>query len=112
MKSPKQDSTDVMADLADRLLAIPRLEEGPSTFGNKDIAYFVGGKQVAHFHGSRSIDIRLTKEIIKEVSSELAKVKVIPRKSASDWVEIALTSKAENDLIIELIQRAAKQVHR
>lgn len=53
-------------DLERRLEGMPELTRRPSRFGDSR-SHFVADREIAHFHGARRMDIRLTKERIAEM---------------------------------------------
>lgn len=63
---------------------------GESTFGHGP-AVFVGKREVAHVDASWTLDIRLTKETIRERRSELREDdRVALRRNQSDWLEFSV----------------------
>lgn len=87
--------------------------ESPSALGtDEDIAYWVNGKEIAHWDRDGSIDIRLTRKGISARRAELkAEDRVDLRRSGSDWVAIRCASKRDVLLVLELFEAAA-EAHR
>jgi hypothetical protein len=87
--------------------------ESPSALGtDEDIAYWVNGKEIAHWDHDGSIDIRVTR---KEVSARRAELKTDPRvrlrSSSSDWVAVTCAGRNDMPLVLELFE-AAVDAHR
>lgn len=56
-------------------------------------ALWVGKREVAHFDRARTLDVRLTREIIRLRRDELKRdARVTFRKAASDWVEVEVAT--------------------
>ena len=92
--------------LRNALAAIEGVVESDSAF-QKGLAYWVNGKEIAHFEGP-AIDIRLTREVIRQRRQDLkADPRVHLRRSGSDWLEVAFTSPEDDEFVIELVQAAA-----
>lgn len=81
------------ADTIDAALrALPRVEAGRSRFGEAD-AYFVDGREFAHFERGDALDLRLTRSVISRLRPELkADPRVELRKSPSDWVVVRFST--------------------
>jgi hypothetical protein len=85
-------------------LRIDGIVESPGIFYDED-AFWVNGKQIAHFHGDDAMEIRLTKKVISELRARLrAEAGVTLRAGSSDWITVALD---DTVLIRELAERAA-----
>lgn len=87
--------------------------ESPSALGtDDDIAYWVNGKEIAHWDRDGSVDIRLTRTGISTRRAELkGDDRVNLRRSGSDWVQIACSSKRDVPLVLDLFE-AAVEAHR
>ncbi|MEX0781342.1 MAG: luciferase family protein [Dehalococcoidia bacterium] len=99
--------TTLREQLWDQLGTIPGMLEGESVFSTGP-AYWVNGKQVAHFVDEQRMELRLTKPVIRELRASLkADSRVELRTSASDWLIVQLGSEADLVFITALAQRAA-----
>lgn len=59
-------------------------------------ALWVGKSEVAHFDGERTLDVRLTREVIRRRRDELKQdPRVQLRKGTSDWVAAAVATDAD-----------------
>ena len=90
--------------LANALLQREGVEERRSRFGH-EIAFYRGGDEILHLHGSREADVRLGRVRIGERRGELdARAGVRLRASASsDWVIVALERDEDVDFVLELV---------
>ncbi len=69
------------------------------------IAFFRGKKEFAHFHKDNSIDIRLTKPLIKKLKPDFRlEISYPPR----DWVIAYFESDADVDFVFKLLEQAYK----
>jgi hypothetical protein len=79
----------------------------PGTYYEED-AFWVNGKEVAHFHGEDAIELRLTKREIRVRRAELrADPRVDLRANASDWLTIRIGSMRDVPFVLELAEVAA-----
>ena len=100
---------NLKSELQSRILNNPEVEVRISRFADKK-AFFVGTREIAHFHEKREIDIRVTKPIIKKMGflkSEDSRIHV--RSAASDWVEISFRREEDLGFIVGLVDIAAKE---
>jgi hypothetical protein len=66
--------------------------EAGSAFGHEQ-GWWVNGKEIAHFDADGSLDIRLTKAIIRQRRPSLeADPDVELRRTGSDWISVRLTT--------------------
>jgi hypothetical protein len=93
--------------LVARLRGIQGVVESPSTFGPGS-GFWCNGKEIAHFDAPNVIDLRLTKSVIRELRPLLrGDQRVELRKSASDWIEVHMSSSDDVAFVLELAERAA-----
>ncbi len=72
-------------------------------------AVWVGRREVAHFDADGSLDVRLTKALIRERKAELAADhRVELRRNASDWLAVKFRADNQDDISFagELVQAA------
>lgn len=75
--------------LRDAIAAIDGVIEAPSRY-KESLAYWVNGKEIAHFESEEFLDIRLTRAEIRARRAELkASPAVELRPSTSDWITVA-----------------------
>ena len=71
------------------------LGEGAFTPG---LALWVGRREIAHFDDERTLDVRLTKAVIRSRRDELAAhERVSLRRGGSDWLEINVGDESDSD---------------
>jgi hypothetical protein len=101
--------TMTIESLRTALHAIQGTEERPSRFIDGP-ALWVGRTEIAHFDDDEVMDIRLTRSLIRARRSELRAAPAVTLRpsSSSDWLEIAVTSSADELLCIELVEAAAR----
>jgi 2,4-dienoyl-CoA reductase-like NADH-dependent reductase (Old Yellow Enzyme family) len=62
---------------------------------------------VAHFDSERSLDVRLTRQVIRARRSELkADERITLRASGSDWLEVRLDTESDVELALSLVEQA------
>lgn len=85
--------------------------ESPGTFNDED-AFWVNGKEIAHFHGEHAIELRLTR---KEIGARRTALREDPRielrAGASDWITALFASMRDVAQVLDLAEVAA-QAHR
>ena len=97
--------------LEDRLEAIDGVSVSDSMFGDGD-AYWVNGKEIAHFEPDGAIEVRLTKAVIRERRPELtADPRVELRPSGADWITIRVGNTPDEAFVVGLVATAA-EAHR
>lgn len=90
------------------LARAPGLELKPSRFGHGP-AYFVGPREVAHFHGDGRLDIRLTRQRIRELKEGGGlDPRVRTRGRSADWVTVPLDGPPAVALVADLIDEAIR----
>ncbi len=104
----KQTQRSVRDELERRLSALPDLEKRPSHYGDSK-SYFVGSREIAHFHGDSRMDLRLTKEEIRRLKSERAlDHRVRTRGSSAEWAEVHVTALNDIPYAISLVEEAIR----
>jgi hypothetical protein len=70
------------------------------------------GKEFAHFHDDKELDIRLTKNIInREGLVHPADSRVHPNRSRnSQWIEVRFSKPADLERIVRLVKLAIEQI--
>lgn len=89
------------AELTGRILGVGGIELRRSRFTRGE-AFFAGRREIAHFHGDRVLDIRLTRARIRTMGA-------VPRvtvRGGSDWCEFAFSTSADLDRAVELVTLA------
>ena len=93
--------------LRDVIAAIAGVVESPSMFKD-DLGYWVHGKEIVHFEDEDLIEIRLTRDVIRERREELrGDPRVTLRYSGADWVTVRFSEPEDVTLVVGLIEDAA-----
>ncbi|MGE5828074.1 MAG: luciferase family protein [Micromonosporaceae bacterium] len=98
--------------LRDALARIDGVVESESAF-KPTLAFWINGKEIAHFEGESAVDIRLTRALIRDRRAQLRtdpRVRLRPSSSA-DWLTVEIREPADEAFVIELV-RAAADAHR
>ncbi|MEX2227035.1 MAG: luciferase family protein [Dehalococcoidia bacterium] len=89
------------------LLAIDGMIESEGAFGHGQ-AFWVNGKQVAHFDGSDTIELRITRAVFSEHRDRLkGDARVMRHSASSDWIDVRFSAGGDVALVIELAELAA-----
>jgi hypothetical protein len=98
----------VREELERRLAEIPGLTHRASRWGHS-LAYFVGDREIAHFHGDGRMDVRLTKERIRELKAEhRLDGRVKTRGPSAEWAAVALSTPKDLPLALSLVEDAMR----
>ena len=104
-------STSLRREIASCIMSVDGVTLSPSGLGDAD-AYWVNGKEIAHFDESTVIDLRLTRTAIRARRPELkADPRVELRPSTSDWLELRVRGRDDLQWLRSLVEVAA-QAHR
>jgi len=99
----------VRSDLEARLAGIDGAVVSDSMFGHGD-AYWVNGKEIAHFEGEDVIEVRLTRAVIREHRAAFkADPRVQLRPSGADWITVQVSSAEDIVFVVELVTTAANE---
>jgi hypothetical protein len=98
--------TDIERRIRKTLRSIEGVLESPGMFMHDD-AYWVNGKEIAHFHDD-DLELRLTRAVISANRERLrADPRIERRAPSSDWVNIRCASPRDVELVAELAELAA-----
>jgi hypothetical protein len=105
-----RESTDASPDpvdlLGQRILALPGVRKGKSRFG-PHAAFFLATVEIAHWHSSPELDLRLTRGLIRELRDPLAHDPMVTfRASPSDWLTIKVATAGDVEFASGLVERA------
>ena len=92
-------------ELTGRIVELPGVEIRRSRFGGGD-AFFVGARELAHFHKGNVIDVRMTRKVIRSRRAELEAHLRVSLRGASDWVELRFPRRTDLAYVLELISLA------
>jgi hypothetical protein len=91
-----------------RLLAIPGVRRKASRWGSEP-AYYVGDREIAHFHRDGRMDVRLTRELIRERRATGGlDPRVRVRGPAADWVAVTASDVSDSALVVALVEDAVR----
>lgn len=100
--------TPVRDALEAQLRSLPGVTRRASRHGDS-YSYFVGGREIAHFHGDERIDVRLTKERIRELRAHGAfDARVTTRGPSAEWVAIQVRTRADLPAIVHWVEEAVR----
>jgi hypothetical protein len=75
--------------------------------GHKE-ALWLGSREIAHCHNGQA-DIRLTREVVRELGIELrTDARIDLRRSGSDWILVRLRRQADVERALELLRHAVR----
>ena len=96
----------IRAELESRLQALPLLTRRKSRFGDSQ-SYFVADREIAHFHGDERMDVRLTKERIRELKTKgPLDPRIRTRGPSAEWATVRISEEADIALAVELVEEA------
>jgi hypothetical protein len=79
---------------------------GEGAFG-AETAIWVGTREVAHFDDEHTLDVRLTRQVIRDRRGELtADDRVTLRRGTSDWIEAEVRDDADLEWAVALVADA------
>lgn len=93
--------------LREAIASLDDVTESESMFKD-DLAYWVNGKEIAHFDTGEIIDIRLTRDLIRSRRAELrADPRIRLRPSSSDWISVQIALPDDITFAVHLAESAA-----
>lgn len=92
-------------ELGNRILALQGVELRRSRFSEGE-AFYVGGRELAHFHSGNELDLRLTRREIRARRAELEADRRITLRGSSDWLEVRFPRLADLDDVLALVEAA------
>ncbi len=93
--------------LGDMILALPHVELRPSRFG-EGAAFWVGHREVAHFHPGNELDVRLTRPCVRALRDELADDPRVSARPGSDWVAFRFRRRVDLPRALDLVRQACE----
>jgi hypothetical protein len=87
---------------------LPGLAHRPSRYGDA-LSYFVGDREIAHFHGDGRMDVRLTKDRIRELKQEgTLDGRVKTRGASANWAAVRVSQASDVPYAIRLVEEAIR----
>jgi hypothetical protein len=88
------------------LLAMDGVIESDGAFGDGP-AFWVNGKQIAHFDGDSSVELRITRRVFSEHRERLKADERVRRHGASsDWIDVRFGSGTDVAFALEMAELA------
>ena len=98
----------VRGDIERRLMSIPGLTPRESRYGH-GLAFYVGRREVVHFHGDQRMDVRLTVGVIQlRWREDRLDDRVTPEGGAPNWVKVRLSEARDVVLAVVLAEEAVR----
>jgi Family of unknown function (DUF5519) len=98
----------VRGDIERRLTSLPGLTPRQSRYGH-GLAFYVGRREVVHFHGDQRMDVRLTAGVIQQRRREGGlDDRVTPEGGAPNWVKVRVTEMRDIALAVALAEEAVR----
>ena len=98
----------VRGEIERRLSAVPGLVPRESRYGH-GLAFYVGRREVVHFHGEQRMDVRLTAEVIQRRRREgELDDRVTPEGGAPNWVKVRVSEARDIALAVVLAEEAVQ----
>jgi Family of unknown function (DUF5519) len=98
----------VRGDIERRLASIPGLTPRKSRYGH-GLAFYVGRREVVHFHGDERMDVRLTAGVIQRRRREGGfDDRVTPEGGAPNWVKVRVSGARDAALAVGLAEEAVR----
>lgn len=85
-----------------KILELPGIIAGRSRFGGNE-AFFLGKREIAHFHVKDEIDISITKQFAAQY---IGLPQAIPGKRPSDWMALRLENDKDIALAVKMVKKA------
>src|SRR5262249_30179517 len=92
--------------LRSSLAAVPGVLSGGAVYGGVE-GFWVDQKHIAELGEDGSVQVRLTKALIREHRERLDADPRVSRRKTSDWVTVDVRSDADVALVVELVRLAA-----
>lgn len=98
----------VRRDIERRLTSIPGLTPRESRYGH-GLAFYVGRREVVHFHGNQRMDVRLTAGVVQRRRREGGlDDRVTPEGGAPNWVKVRVSEARDIALAVVLAEEAVR----
>jgi len=98
----------VRGEIERRLKSIPGLTPRESRYGH-GLAFYVGRREVVHFHGDQRMDVRLTAGVIQRRRREGGlDDRVTPEGGAPNWVKVRVSDARDIALAVVLAEEAVR----
>jgi hypothetical protein len=92
--------------LRELILDVGDVAEAPSRYKD-DLAYWVDGREIAHFEADDVLDLRLTRAVIREHRETLKSDPRVRLRNSSDWVTVEVDP-ADREFVAQLVRWAVR----
>jgi hypothetical protein len=92
--------------LKDLILSIDSISYKKSHWG-QNFAFFINNREIAHFEGENSIDLRLTKKYQKLLDKSIMK-NVVFRTKPSEWINFNVNDEKDIELAFKLFEKVVE----
>jgi hypothetical protein len=101
-------SVTARSELEARLADVPDLVRRTSRYGG-GFAYYLGDREIVHFHGDQRMDVRLTREVIRLRKAEGGlDRRVTTRGPGADWASVRVQESTDVALALALVEDAVR----
>ncbi len=98
----------VRQELAHRVAELPGVDARPSRYGD-GMSFFAGDREIAHFHGATRMDVRLTKEEIRQLKEEgPLDPRLATRGPSAEWAAVSVRRVEDIPFALALVERAVR----
>lgn len=92
-----------------RLAALPGLRRRTDSRWAEGASYDLGEREIAHFHSDGSLDVRLTREVIRQLkAAQELDGRIRTRGPSADWVKLPIHGSAEIELAVQTVELAMR----
>ena len=91
--------------LSTAICALPDVSQRKSRFSDNP-AFYIGRREIAHFHDGNVIDIRLTRKVIRDLEGSGEADSRLGIRAASDWAEFTFANEADLVRALDLVEEA------
>ena len=90
------------------LARVPGITQRPSRWGGAP-AYFAGDREIAHFHRDGSLDVRLTRALLREKRvTRTLDPRLRTRGPSSEWAAVSASDPRDLPFVVTLVEEAVR----
>ena len=107
-KTTTRRASSLADELAKEILRLPGVSSRRSHWAD-GVAYYVGTREIVHFHGAAEVDVRVTREVSRQLrSARPPDPRLRFRHSGSDWVATRLEDLGDVRFALALCEEALR----
>ena len=107
-RTASSTATSLREELERWIAAVPGVERQVSRYGHGP-SFALGGRELVHFHGESRMDVRLTREEIRQRKlDEALDPRLITRGPGSEWVEIRVLCPEDLAFALSIVEGAVR----